>query len=143
MNPLAQLGIALGVILILCLGSGYVGYEWKASKDKYITEAGYVKAQNAVITKQTASITTSNNIGASDDKQIQIAIDKYHADIIKLPARSAGSNLPSAACPTTGVDAAATRRIAGLKLNLQICTIKYNDWNKWYNQQSRIYNAKP
>ena len=117
------------------LASGFVVYEFEETR--YLSlENSYkqavVDAQNKIISQDKSSNFVNSNIGAEYEKSISDAILQYRTG--GMPKTNA-RGVPSIPASTKPVDVTA-RKCA---VNLQLCKIKVNDWQKWYHEQQAIY----
>ena len=139
-----QWALFLAGLLVGSFLCGSIVYEFE--RVKYLSlvsdyQKAVTEAQNKVITQDKASNTVNANIGAEDEKRLTDVIDKYRAGRLSVPASGGVSKLPKA---TSKSDAGActTGQITKLKTQIALRDIQINEWQKWWNQQCKIYTCQ-
>ena len=122
-------------LLLGAIGCGSIVYEFE--RVKYLSlennyQEAFTQAQSKVISQDKSSNAVNSNIGANYAKSVSDAISQYNA--VSMPKANPSSMSVISNCPQPTIDA--SRKCA---VNLQLCEIKVNDWQKWYHEQSVIY----
>ena len=126
---------------VLC---GSIVYEFE--RVKYLSlvsdyQKAVTEAQNKVIAQDKASSTINANIGAEDEKRINDVIDKYRAGRLSVPA-SGGLPIVPPAARSINANTCGTGQITKLKTQIALRDIQINEWQKWANQQCKIYTCQ-